>query len=240
MKKIYVLASLFLMISVAHAQEQAKQTTTSEVAHDQIIKMNLTSLLFGNLYFQYEYVHTAHSSFALGVSWLPSRGPWGSSDDMEDLSFSGYSITPEYRYHFSGKGAKGFYMAPYFRHAGYSTNSFQYTFEKDNGTRDTINLQNASFTANNVGLMFGSQWKLSNRVSLDFWIVGVGFGSSTIELEGTGDFSQSDRDDFDENIADISVPGGEVEGTMTSNTVNISYTNHIAFRGLGLAIGYIF
>lgn len=238
MKKIYLTILLLLAVSFSFAQEETKAAT--EVTKDKILKLNLTSLALTNFHLQYEQVLTPHSSFAIGASIMPERGLWGGPDEVKDLKFGGFSFTPEYRYHFSGKGAKGFYMAPYFRYAKYSTNAFQYRYENDNGTKDTLNMQEASYTSATVGLMFGAQWKLGKHITLDFWIVGVGVGSNEFEVKANGDFSPTDRQDFDKNIADLDLPIGSVSGSMTSNTAIINYENPLALRGLSICLGYVF
>src|SRR5262245_24126841 len=105
MKKLFLtLIAGYLFVIVANAQD---------LKHN--IKLNVLALIPVNISIQDEYTLNDNSSVCLGVSYLPERNiltngvPEERKTEIEDLSFSGFSITPEYRYYFSGKNPKGFY-----------------------------------------------------------------------------------------------------------------------------------
>src|SRR5436190_20248000 len=105
-------------------------------AQDNIVKMNLTSLAFLNFSFQGEHVLNDNSSISLGISFLPSFGlpssfnkSDGTTNSLADLAVSGFAITPEYRYYFSGKAPQGFYVAPYVRYSKYTIGTFDFEYD---------------------------------------------------------------------------------------------------------------
>ena len=241
-KKIYLILLCSLFFTTVFAQD--KPDASAKPEHKNILKINLSSIVLTNIYLQDEFTLNSHSSIALGISYLPTRSlPSAITDntpEIKDLEFTAFSITPEYRYYFTGKSPKGFYIAPYFRYSSFTTNAFRYIITKDDGEKDTIMFNGASYKLNAVGLMFGKQWKLSNHFALDLWIVGVGYGSGTLEASGTGHFSQSDQDSFNQSVADISLPLGDLKASMTSTTASIKYTTTLSTRGGGFCLGYIF
>src|SRR5436853_7266005 len=131
MKKLFItLMACCLFIFHTHAQDNTKNT----------IKLNVLALLAVNISIQDEYTLNGNSGLCLGVSYLPERKiitngvPADRETEIKDLSFSGFSITPEYRYYFKGNGPKGLYLAGYFRYAQYSTNEAEYKFKRHDST----------------------------------------------------------------------------------------------------------
>ena len=113
-------------------------TLISSFAQSNIIKWNVMALGLGNVSLQYERSINTHSSVALGFSILPTRGlpstftDKSTNTDLLLLSFSGWSITPEYRYYCSNNGPKGFYFAPYLRYSKYSIDNIDLSYDDDN------------------------------------------------------------------------------------------------------------
>ena len=233
MKKIITVLILSTTFLFTHAQEN-------------IVKINLFALGLSNISLQYERSLNTHSSVALGFSMLPSRsiptfGQFETSTpdyDFSKFEISGWSITPEYRYYFSNTGPKGFYVAPYFRYSSYSLDNFIVKYSSlTGGPKD--NSSSISGTLNNTlfGLMFGSQWTLGDHWTLDWWIMGAGFGSQTATVSGTGTFSQQNQDDIKSSLAkvDSDVPGVDLTVTTSATNISVEYKSSLpAFRGGGL------
>ncbi len=234
MKKL--LLSLFLISSLGLS------------AQTNVVKLNLMGLGLGNFSFQYERTITEHSSVCLGLSFLPSRGlptvvlNQDSSGDLKFIAFSGWSITPEYRYYFTGKAPKGFYIAPYFRHSSYSIEKLgiQYTNQTTNENKTAF--VDGKYTASTVGLMFGAQWLLGEHFTLDWWIIGAGFGSQKATISGSGNFDPSEQQDIRDNIAQLDKDfPGTLTYTVTSNSLSVDYKYNLpAIRAFGLCLGYKF
>ena len=215
-------------------------------AQTNVIKLNLFALGLTNISMQYERTISEHSSVALGLSMLPSRGlpsaaiNADSSGTLKGLTFSGWSITPEYRYYFSGKAPKGFYVAPYFRYSKYSIDKVGVTYASSVTNQDETVFVDGSFKTTVIGLMLGSQWLLGEHVTLDWWIIGAGFGSATATVTGSGNFDATQRADLTHEMETFDVPG-TVTATVTSNSISAEYKTGLpAFRGFGLCLGYKF
>lgn len=101
--KFYLILSAVLLTVSVMAQDNPD--ASKMYGNQNIIKLNLTSIGFGNFYLQDEYTLNGSSSVALGLSYLPSRSlpttitTDDSSGNLKNISFSGFSITPEYRWY---------------------------------------------------------------------------------------------------------------------------------------------
>ncbi|MBK6400062.1 MAG: DUF3575 domain-containing protein [Bacteroidia bacterium] len=220
-------------------------------AQTNIVKWNAFGMFLGNISLQYERTLNEHSSVALGLSYLPSRGfPSAAitSDDqtqeadLKKLSFSGFAITPEYRYYFTGKAPKGFYVAPYFRYSKYSFDDVYITYTNSNTNVDEKVVAGGDFKTSVVGVMFGAQWELGEHFALDWWIIGAGFGGQKGTFSAVGNFDSNDIEDIKGELAstDADFPGS-FKSTVTSTKVEIEYKSGFpAVRGFGLCLGYKF
>ena len=220
------------------------QTNAQDLKHN--LKLNLLSLLAVNISLQDEYTLNGNSAVCLGFSYLPERKiitngvPEDRKVEVEDLSFSGFSITPEYRYYFKGNGPKGLYLAGYFRYAKYSTSEGLYKFKRDDGTYEPVKIS-GDYTTAVVGVMLGSQWLLSDRMTLDWWILGAGFGSQKADYTGKGDFDADDQQDIKDSFEDINVGGIDASVVTSSTQIDVTVKNNWpAVRAFGLCLGYRF
>lgn len=242
--KFYLALSAVLLTCSAMAQDNPD--ASKMYGNQNILKLNLTSLGFMNVYFQDEYTLNGSSAVALGLSYMPSRSlpsavvsndPNGNAGN---ISFSGFSLTPEYRWYVKKHAPKGFYLAPYLRYSKYTTSSYTFSYDRDNGTKDVATME-GSLSGIGFGLMIGNQWKLGDHVTLDWWIIGAGISSSKIEMTGTGNFDAAQQQDLKDEFAAMDVPVGDLTTTVTSSEVKAEYKTGLpSLRGFGLCIGYIF
>jgi hypothetical protein len=216
------------------------------MAQQNIVKLNAFSLFLGNISLQYERSLNEKSSVCMGISFMPERGLPGfatSKDEdnrAEDFTLGGFAITPEYRYYFTGNGPKGFYVAPYFRYAKYNTSSFSFNYDRSDGTTGTVDMS-GHYTTTVGGIMFGSQWLLGDKWTLDWWIAGAGFGKQEGTYDGEGTFSAQDQQDIQDEIGQIDTPGADVKVETSSTLTKVTVSpNFPAFRGFGLCVGYRF
>lgn len=221
-----------------------------------IVKINLSSLAFKNGSFQWEHVTGPKTSFALGVSFLPKAGlPFASTlsekyDDnadaqraIETTRLSNMAITPEFRFYLSKKGAlNGFYIAPFAR---YQHMNFEqvYTYTANNGKVHTPLIGG---NINNIGggLLFGAQWNLSQSLTLDWWIAGPLYGSSSGNLYGTDDMSDlsaEDRANLEGDIESVDIPLTKLDATIGNNRIDVKLSGPYAgIRAFGFALGLKF
>ncbi len=139
----------------------------------QVLKINILSPIVRTLNVQYEQVLSGTSSFQVGFFYT------GYEEDGD--SFTGFGITPEYRFYLSETEApEGVYLAPFLRYQSLK-------LENDLDGKGTY----SSFGG---GLILGKQWIFKEKVVLDIFI-GPSYSSGTIKIEsgsgenlGTGPF----------------------------------------------------
>ena len=163
-----------------------------------LIKINLTGLPIRNYSLQYERV--LNKVISVGISYknmpegnLPFKNQILNSIDESDtesrdiinnFTLSNYAITPEIRFYLGKKGyGRGFYIAPFFRNAGYEGNNFDVSYKDENNIDQTLSLS-GDIKSNTFGILFGSQWSLSKHIVLDWWILGPHIGSGKGNLSG--------------------------------------------------------
>ncbi len=162
MKKIYFLfLFIFLLCSLSISGYSQKSN---------YLKANLFSPLVrtGSLF--YEKVFNDDMSGQLGLFFTKVRAG--------DTKFSGFGITPEFRYYLSESAApKGIFMAPYIRYQ-----SFSLTVEGSNAE--------AKLSVFGGGLLVGAQTLLKDVIQIEAYI-GPAYGFDKIDVE-TGS-----EDDFE-------------------------------------------
>jgi hypothetical protein len=214
-------------------------------ANPNVVKMNLGGLVFQNLSFQFERAVSNKVSLALGVSFMPERNVpsmiVGDGQDISRISLSDFSVTPELRwYPTTGDGApQGFYFAPYIRYTRFSM-TMPHTNVKS-GKEFTLN---GTFTGMGAGLMIGYQWLISDKFSVDWWLMGVHGGSASVNLViDSPDLNDPtlDKDDLTRTLGNMDLPMSDTpEVTYSGSTATIKFAApYIGFRP-GLTIGYAF
>lgn len=219
------------------------------------VKLNLSSLIFKNVSLQYERVLSRKTSVALGVSFLPKTGlpfastlsdQFGDNEDaqraIETTQLSNVAITPEFRFYLGKGNGKGFYIAPFAR---YQHMHFEqvYSYTASNGKKHTP-LIGGSINNFGGGLLFGAQWMLGNKVSLDWWIAGPLYGSTSGNLSGIDDMSDlspADRADLKNDIESVDIPLTKLEATIGQNRVDVKLSGpYVGIRAFGFAFGFRF
>lgn len=226
-----------------------------------VIKLNLTQLAFRNFSLQYEYGFHKNMSGALGISLVVPRNipgqiytPPSKTEGWQIPKFSGFAITPEFRF-YPGKKEEhqaphGFYIAPYFRYAKYKLTA-DYLELYDNNTKTRTYLGTVTYGGVTGGLMIGSQWIINDHFSIDWWILGGGGGAAkfyaNVVSDGTLNLTtqeQADlKDDIRENIGDLGQFGkgvADIQTTPNSATLTIKGVPMQSIRMFGINLGYAF
>jgi hypothetical protein len=163
-------------------------------------------------------------------------------------SLSSFEVVGEYRFYVSDQeGPRGFYIAP------------QLYYKNFNGTLKGEHLPkgtNAKFAADEVqinldmidlGVQFGAQWLIADKVSIDWMILGIGGGVNSLSLSGKSD----DTGKLDEWTVELKKSLGEdatakAVGLSTASVLRSGDMIKVAspifplyFR-TGLAVGYAF
>lgn len=220
------------------------------------IKLNLTQLGLKNLSFQGEFGFHPKMSVALGFSYLlPNKLPGYSGDEyFGPLTYRGTAITPEFRFYPGGDIDKpapnGFYIAAYLRYAKYKmTQDVSYT-ETDKTFNKTYRAETEqTYGGVNAGLMIGRQWIIGKHFSLDWWIIGGGYGKAKYTykwMSPEANLSPADQrkaeQAAEENFADFSALGYSGKATATNNSVKMTVSGlpMMSIRFMGLCLGYAF
>lgn len=255
-KNLYSLltASVLLLGVSATAQEVVPETPAMD-AKKNVVKINLSSLIFKNISLQYERVIAPKTSVALGVSLMPKTGlpfagalrdQFGDNTDaaraIDETRLSNFSVTPEVRFYLGKKQAPaGFYLAPFLRYNRLTFDQM-YTFTPNDNQLHTANIKGR---INNVGggLLLGAQWHLSNALTLDWWIAGPTIGKASGKFTGTDPkgIPQADREDIKNDIESTDFPGYDVKATVGANQIDVDLKGtYYGLRAFGIALGFKF
>lgn len=114
MKKVLLVVAFVAAVVAVKAQDGAKQNA---------IKINPLSLAFATGNVSYERAVGAQSSFQLGGFY--------SGFKISGLKYSGFGITPEFRYYFAGakEALNGVYVAPFARYQSYQIKDTEFDTE---------------------------------------------------------------------------------------------------------------
>ena len=209
-----------------------------------IFKLNVAGLLVGSISLQDEVVFNERFSFALGYNvslsslFFPKYILPDNPVNFGDMNISGYSITPEFRYYFKAKAPTGYYLAPYFRYSNYSIDNLDVIYDTTTVVEETATL-NGTYKQTAFGFLFGKQWEWGSHFTVDWWIMGIAFGSATIELNAAGDYSDQDISDINTSLQELSVPG-TLNYSVTNSLISVNYKQGFPAGRVGFAIGYIF
>jgi len=238
--------------------DPAPSNSKSSVQKMNIVKVNLMAIALKNYSFQYERVINKRISVALGLRTMPSTTlPFKSafnniagSDDpqvsqtINDLKIGNFAITPEVRFYLGKKGfGRGFYIAPYYRFAKFTSSELPIEYATSPTTTNTVKLK-GDVATHTGGLMFGAQWALGKYISLDWWILGAHYGKSNGSLTGvpTSPLTAAEQNDIRTTIEDFneSLPVGKITSQISANSVKAIIDGPWAGVRAGLTIGFRF
>ena len=219
-----------------------------------ILKANLSSLLFNNYHISYERHIANKFSVMLSYRYMPkSKMPFQDqltklidNPDVNVTRFQagGYAITPEVRF-YAHKNMVGFYIAPYARFANfdvtlpikYSTTQGGLTVKKDADFTGTV-------TSISGGVLFGTQHQIFKKLTLDIWIIGDHFGNNKGNLNAviSQALSTKEQQDFQATLNNLDASPFTVIGKVTSPTSAVLITDGpwAGVRGAGFTLGFRF
>ncbi len=183
---------LFLLLFFAISQSSFAQ-------RDNRFKVGLTGFVCSQINLKYERVLTPRASLQMTVGYRPNLGLTLFNKILDgtnvDNKLSGIVLNPEFRWYFKKDTdtPKGWYTGVFVDYYRYTLNA---TSEYDNFDDELrLRLRSAS-----IGVMLGAQWYLSDRVSIDWYITGLGVSSNLISAR----YSTNDPGfDVDQTIEDI-------------------------------------
>jgi len=245
MKKMTVYLA-FTAFSVSSFAQEGEE----ELEKKNIIKLNLPALAFKNISIQYE--RAVGERIAVGGTFrlmpkskLPFRGTVSDlADDAEldrqlaNTEVGNFAIMPEMRYYVGKKGVfQGFYLGPFLNFSRYNA-SLLYEYD-DLLTTKTIPL-NGNVNTITGGLMFGAQWKLTNSLSLDWWILGPNYGVSRGDLTGKQTLNASEQQSLRNELEDLDIPLTKFTYQVDGNGAAIDFKGPWAGVRAGICVGINF
>ena len=233
---------------------------TDAVTNKNLIKVNLFALAVGNFSLQYERLITKKTVVALSAGITPERGiPFYSTfegsidnqdtkDQLKGVKYSNYAITPEIRFYLGKEGFKGFYIGIFGRYTSYDV-KFPLQYEDVASSipglpsgivpKESIGLD-GNIRAFSGGITLGAQWKLSNRLYLDWLIIGPHFGSSKGDLQGKKKLTLTEQQEIRDAISDLDIPLVDYTYEVDDNGARMRFDGPWAGVRTSLGIGYRF
>lgn len=229
---------------------QAQKSDTTKSVSKNLIKVNLPALALKNITAQYERAIAKKITVAGTFRYMPTGSiPLKSTfiklaDDpdterqINNLNVGNKAFMPEIRFYLGKKGAfRGFYLGPFASIASYEADLlFEYD---DNGTTETIPMSGkiSTFTG---GLMIGAQFKLGNKVYLDWWMLGPNYGSSNGNIAGQKILDATDQQSLRNEIDALDIPLTKFTYTVNGNGATINFKGPWAGLRAGLCLGIRF
>ena len=149
-------------------------------AQSNALKINVTSLAVATGNFSFEHATGDKSSFQVGAFYT--------GFSVSDTKFTGFGITPEYRFYLSGDALDGFFLAPYVRYQNFKLSSGDYTTYNSSGQYVTTK-DEATLNTFGGGVNVGYQWIFGEHFLLEPFVrVGYNSGSTKV-TQGSDNFS---------------------------------------------------
>jgi hypothetical protein len=248
-------------ILFAKKETKLKMAANSDGKSNIAIKMNLSQIALRNLSFQAEYGFHKKMTVAVGFSYLMKRDLsllYNVPDSLEKNftvpKLSGFAITPEFRFYPGGDEDKpapnGFYIGAYLRYAKYKlAQTVSYTDDTQFNPQTYTAEAKQTYGGINGGLMIGRQWIIADHFTIDWWIIGAGYGKAkyTYEWVAKGaNLSEAQQADVkkqaDENFDGFSAFGLDASVQTTSNSAKMTVKGvpMMSLRFMGLCLGYAF
>lgn len=237
---------LFILPLVLSAVFSFNTVFAQEAQH--VAKLNLAAFSFRNVSLQYEKPFSDKMSAGLGLRFMIPRTIPAYVDATEDGSGStgdskmtGWSVTPEFRFYTGGEAPTGFYLAPYFRYTNFKLET-EGSYVDDDGFTQYYPLT-GKYNGFGGGIMIGNQWLINDKFSIDWWIIGVHYGTATASLEGettTGAWTANEQQDIENELEATEVPFGTTEVDVDPNSAKFSW--NMPFLGFrpGICLGWAF
>ncbi|NOS91921.1 MAG: DUF3575 domain-containing protein [Cyclobacteriaceae bacterium] len=163
MKKLILLAMSILTLNIVFAQKE------------NVIKINILSPIVKTFNVQYERKLNESSSVQLGFFYT--------GYSANETTFSGFGITPEYRFYLTDEALQGVYIAPFLRYQDFSLT-------------ESISNGKATQSTFGGGVILGKQWLFKEKIALDIFI-GPSYASGDVKVtSGTGTFNTNAFDGF--------------------------------------------
>ncbi|MDO4727787.1 MAG: DUF3575 domain-containing protein [Bacteroidota bacterium] len=246
MKKNFTLLLLILFTFKGFTQSQ--HYTTEENEAKNLIKLNITALTIGSISAQYERAVSQKMTIGTSFSILPKRSlPFLNIidhnfklDDMQYLNnmrISSVNITPEVRWYFGKESFKGGYIGTYLRYAHNKvTLPIDYTY---NNQEQQIQME-GNINVFSIGISLGTQWKLSDKIYLDWLILGPMIGKANFILEGHKNLNPDEQEALTTVLDGIQIGNLNHQHQVSNSGAKLKFKTTWGGVRFLLGIGYRF
>ena len=261
-KNLVLIILAFTLLNATNVMAQETEEVFSEVTEavlgKNMIKVNLTSLALKNYSLQYERAIARKISVGLGARYMPEgsiplksfvkgliRTGEGDEDAIEQIDnfrLGNFAITPEVRFYMGKEVFRGFYIAPFARYATFDLNyPFILDSEDENGqpTSERIDLKGNLGTIAG-GILFGAQWKLSNLVYLDWFILGPHFGKANGNIVGKKNLTPEEQNELRTQLAELDIPFVKYTSKVDSKGAELKVDGPWVGIRAGISLGFRF
>ena len=244
---IRVAVIVYLCFMCIHVTAQKKDENKPQ---QNVVKINLSALAFKNISLQYERAVGKRTSVAMNVRTIPMGSLAFQSviDNIVDQAFieydqikvGGFGIVPEFRYYLGKKDVlQGFYIGTF---VSYNNYTMSLPISYSNNTRTGI--FDGKLNAVTGGLQLGAQFRLSNSLTLDWWIIGPNYGAGNGTLNLSTALSPSEQSELKNQLENLKneVPLNIIKSYSVSSTgATINAKGPWGgLRGLGFNLGLRF
>lgn len=228
----------------------AQNTDSTAVAKNNMIKINLSALVFKNISVQYERKLGKRTTAALNVHFIPfGKLPFASlvekiiddpSVKIDQFKLGNFGFAPEFRYYVGKRGAfHGFYIGGFMNYNSYKSD---FPINYSNETRTGV--FSGTVKSTTFGIQIGANIKLGKSVYLDWWILGPNYGAGSGDLKLITPLTAEDQADLADEIERLKedLPLKVIESyTIDANGATILAKGPWAgLRGLGFNLGFRF
>ena len=231
MRRLFLVLNLFV-VAKAFGQEDDRKNT---------IYLNFTNrVIFNDAYIiGYERVLKPNRTFSvnIGTISLPRFTDKSNNDSVQLLGGSGnkgFHFSADYRFYLSKENKyeapRGVYLGPYYAF-NYAERANQWNLNTSTFTGG-VNTK-MSLSIHTVGLQFGYQFVVWDRLALDFALLGPGLGVYNIKASINTNLSEDQKELFYEKLNSFmaeKIPGydrvideGEFNNKGSTNTTSFGY-----------------
>jgi hypothetical protein len=253
-KRSFLLLMLTMLLALGTQAQYGIQEY--EVRGMNIIKANLTGLLFRSYGGQFERVINRRISLGLSYRNMPEGpipfknavinqvgdGDQETIDQINSLRVKSMAITPEVRFYLGKKGfGNGFYLAPFYRYATHEASNISVDYQGTGGANQID--MSGKLTSNTGGLLIGAQWTLGEKIVLDWWILGPHYGGGNGDLRGvaTTPLSPSEQADLQNELENLAYPFGiKATVSVNANGALVQMKGPVAGVRAGIMLGFRF
>lgn len=237
MKQIVFALLCLPFFAVAQKEKSGKNT----------LKGSISSAILDNYHVMFERQIGKKNSLSIGYRYQP-KGVIPLKNSIEnmignpnvnvgDFKLGNTALTAEWRFY--SKNMRGFYVAPYVRKADFDM-SVPVKFQPSGGAERTA-IFDGKISSFSGGLMIGTQFPLAEWLYIDFWIVGLHYGTSDGNLNAQIALNSNEQQELKRTLDDVDIPFVKLESTVNANGAVVNSKGPWGgIRGLGINLAIRF